>query len=562
MLAGNVHSLIGQTALTRWVHSFDSTSAFSSPVSRDLNQDGFPDIILGCGEELDSSAVGLVALNGRTGAPLWVFPSRSQLYTQPLFLDVNSDQREDVLIAGRFGQMFAVDGQTGEEIWSFFDGTNEEALDSGWQNFYSPVWIPDQNNDQIPEMLISNGGDPTKSPIDSMRPAGSLLVIDPMNGVVLARAEMPDGKETYFSPMLMDSGNDLDPWVIFGSGGETVRGDLWKIRLSKVMTGSLLSANSVLSGKSKGLIALPSLADLNQDGTLDFIIPRLDEALVAVDGNTNTILWTVSYPGHEFYLSPTIGQFTGDPTPDALVHVQVGNWPLYQGGFWILVDGATGQVVWTRTSATYQFASAMAVDADQDGWDEMLFVRNFFTDLPNGSRAFRHHIELYDFQSGTGILLSQDRDGMDVFSTPLLTDLDEDGMLDFIYASNNNTEGWYESKGITVFREELSNVWPSISWGGYLGNLRDGTYQIQVLNDLAPERFQEFSVLPDPSQQRLQVTSAYRINALTLYDVNGKMVRAASQSSLSLSGLAGGLYILQVETEGGVGRLKIRISPR
>lgn len=555
-------SVAAQHAITRWVQVFDSTSAFSSPVAIDLNRDGFQDIVLGCGQELDSSATGLIALNGRTGTPFWVLPSRSQLYAQPLFLEITGDSTLDILIAGRFGQLYAVDGENGTIIWSFFDGTNQASIDSGWYNFYSPIWIPDQNGDQIPEILISSGGDPFKSPIDSMRPPGSLLVINPQNGSLLVQAEMPDGKETYFSPLLIDSGNDQDPWILFGSGGETVRGDLWKISLSGLMQGSLQGSVSLLSGRRKGMIALPSMADLTQDGVVDYIVPRLDEALVAIDGSTNAEIWSVEYPGHEFYLSPTIGQFTGDGIPDALVHVQQGTWPLYQGGFWMLVDGSTGQVVWTRTSATYQFASAMAVDADQDGFDEMIFVRNFFTDLPDSTRVFRSQVEFVDFQSGQILPLTAERDGMDVFSTPLLTDLDSDGLPDLIYASNNNTSGWYESKGITVYREELTGIWPEVAWGQYLGNEGNGVYQIRLLSSVSAEALQGLKVLPDPLRQRIVVSASADVAGLRLFDLSGKLVGQSAHAAISTTGLPEGIYIVEIETKTTIQRLKISLSAR
>lgn len=562
LLMGAMLQASAQTALTRWVQGFDSTSAFSSPVARDLNHDGFLDIVLGCGQELDSSDVGLIALNGRTGSPFWIFPSRSQLYAQPLFLQINGDSVEDVVIAGRFGQLYAVDGQTGEELWSFFDGINQEAVDSGWFNFYSPVWIPDQNGDQVPELLISNGGDPSKSPIDTVRPAGSLMVIDPMNGAMLLQADMPDGKETYFSPLLVEDGMNPDPWILFGSGGETVKGSLWRVRLSQLMAGSLQQATPVLSGGTKGLIAVPSLADVTLDGTPDYIVPRLDAALIAIDGQSGQEIWSVEYPGYEFYLSPTIGQFTGDATPDALVHLQEGNWPLYQGGIWILVDGSTGLVVWTRGSATYQFASAMAVDADQDGFDEMIYVRNYFADLIDSTRVFRHEVEYIDFQTDMSLPLTAERDGMDVFSTPLLTDLDGDGLPDLIYASNNNSSGWYESKGITVYREELTGVWPQVAWGQYMGNAGGGVYQIRLLNSLAPQDLSHLSVIPDPLSQRLIVESVEAVSGLRLYNLSGQLVRLSSLPQISTAGLSAGVYVVEIETNASLHRLKISLSTR
>lgn len=552
--------VFGQTVTHQWEISRDSTSAFGSPVARDLNQDGVLDIIIGCGLELEASRTGVLALNGKNGQTLWALPAPAQMYSQPLFLDITGDGTEEVFLAGRFGQFFAVNGASGEQIWSFFEDSILYAIDSGFYNFFSPQWIPDQTGDQIPEILISNGGDANKTFFDTLRAPGSLMVINPVNATIVARAMMPDGKETYFSPLLLEDGDSLNPWIIFGSGGETVHGSLWKIPLASLMQNSLTSATPILSGMGKGLIAVPSLVDINLDGREDLIVPRHNAAVIALDWKTGTKYWELSYPEHEIYVSPTIGQFTGDPTPDALVHVDKGNWPFYFGGFWALIDGATGMEVWTDTSETYQFASAVAADTDKDGYDEILYIHNFYIDLPDGTRAFQHEIELIDFQSLTTTSYSPARNGMDVFSTPLLTDLDQDGNPDFIYASNNNTKDWYQSLGITVHRAEFHNF-SSIAWGGYLGNDGDGRYRIELLSevDLPGELF--VRIFPNPASKTLTVQSdiPWINGSITLFDQTGNRSGKSHSQSISVEQLPAGIYSYKVEVNDQIGSGKFII---
>lgn len=545
---GTPAPVVGQAVAHKWETAIDSTSAFGSPVARDLNQDGFLDIIIGCGLELEASETGILALNGKNGEPLWAFPAPAQMYSQPLFLDITGDGTEDVFLAGRFGQFFAINGASGDQIWSFFEDSILYAIDSGFYNFFSPQWIPDQTGDQIPEILISNGGDANKTFLDTIRAAGSLMVINPVNADIVARGLMPDGKETYFSPLLISDGDSLNPWIVFGSGGETIHGSLWKIPLAALMQNSLTSATPILSGMGKGLIAVPSLADINLDGREDLIVPRHNAAVVAIDWKTGTKFWEITYPGHEIYVSPTIGQFTGDPTPDAIVHVDKGNWPFYFGGFWALIDGATGMEVWTDTSETYQFASAVAADTDQDGYDEMIYVHNFYVDLPDGTRAFQHEIELIDFQTSTSTSFSPARNGMDVFSTPLLTDLDQDGNPDFIYASNNNTKGWYQSLGITVHRAEFRNF-SSIAWGGYLGNDGDGRYRIELLSEIDLPGKLSVRIFPNPASKTLTVQSDIPwINGrIILLDQGGRIVGESESPSISVEQLPAGIYAYQIQ---------------
>lgn len=550
----------GQTITHEWEISIDSTSAFGSPVARDLNQDGILDLIIGCGLELEASETGILALNGKNGHPLWSLPAPAQMYGQPLFWDITGDGTEDVFLAGRFGQFFAVNGASGQQIWSFFEDSILYAIDSGFYNFFSPQWIPDQTGDQIPEILISNGGDANKTFLDTIRAAGSLMIINPINADIVARGLMPDGKETYFSPLLIPDGDSLNPWIIFGSGGETVHGSLWKIPLAALMQNSLTSAIPILSGMGKGLIAVPSLADINLDGREDLIVPRHNAAVIALDWKNGTKFWEITYPAHEIYVSPTIGQFTGDPTPDALVHVNKGNWPFYFGGFWALIDGATGMEVWTDTSETYQFASAAAADTDQDGYDEILYVHNFYIDLPDGTRSFQHEIELIDFQSLTTTSYSPARNGMDVFSTPLLTDLDQDGNPDFIYASNNNTKDWYQSRGITVHRAEFRNF-SSIAWGGYLGNDGDGRYRIELLSNIESPGELSVRIFPNPTSKTLTVQRdiPWINGCITLFDQTGRIAGQSHSRSISVEQLPSGIYSYQIQVNDQIGSGKFII---
>lgn len=50
------------------------------------------------------------------------------------------------------------------------------------------------------------------------------MVVNTVDGSMLARATMPDGKETYMSPVIHDFKGSGDLSVIFGSGGETISG--------------------------------------------------------------------------------------------------------------------------------------------------------------------------------------------------------------------------------------------------------------------------------------------------------------------------------------------------
>ncbi|MFN5373165.1 MAG: hypothetical protein ACK5A8_02395, partial [Flavobacteriia bacterium] len=68
--------------------------------------------------------------------------------------------------------------------------------------------------------------------------------------------------------------------------------------------------------------------------------------------------------------------------------------------------------------------------------------------------------------------------GVNIGSTPLFTNLDNDAALDLVYVVKKdslNPMGW---KGIYLNRVELTSVFPNagLAWGSYLGTMNNGVY--------------------------------------------------------------------------------------
>ena len=79
--------------------------------------------------------------------------------------------------------------------------------------------------------------------------------------------------------------------------------------------------------------------------------------------------------------------------------------------------------------------------------------------------------------------IDQTRAGVTIGSTPLITDLDSDGLLDLVYSVKKDSldpMGW---GGIYVYRHELASVIPNsgIAWGSYLGTNYDGAYNPELI---------------------------------------------------------------------------------
>lgn len=206
--------------MNTWEHYLPGIASFSSPRTADLNQDGILDIVIGAGgDEFSGCDSAIVAFNGENGEVLWHVAGRDQMVGSAIFSHIDDDSIPDIILSGRAGQLRAVSGKDGSLIWSYY--AEEDFLqspDSVFLNFYAAHLLPDIDGDSIPDLLVANGGDATIPRYVSERPVGQLLLISGRSGQRIAKASMPDGAETYMTPLCADLSGNGEQTVIFGSG--------------------------------------------------------------------------------------------------------------------------------------------------------------------------------------------------------------------------------------------------------------------------------------------------------------------------------------------------------
>ena len=106
----------------------------------------------------------------------------------------------------------------------------------------------DTDGDGLRDLLVAYGGFTSAPPHQTDRPPGRLLVVRSRNGETLAEAPMPDGRETYMSPVVHDFDGDGSLSVLFGTGGETINGHFYKAELARVLEGDLSGATVLADG--------------------------------------------------------------------------------------------------------------------------------------------------------------------------------------------------------------------------------------------------------------------------------------------------------------------------
>ena len=474
ILLFNAFSIIlnAQTEIV-WSTFVDSVSNFSSPRVADLTNDGILDIVTGGGLEGVARQYGVTAFDGETGDILWQVPSRNQMYGSVRFMDITDDGVPEVFANGRAAKLIAIDGVSGEIVWEFYpQGDFSDPADDDLYNFYNCQFVPDQDNDGYEDILTANGGDSSLGILDSIRPTGNIMVISGKSGVQLAKAAIPVERETYLGPVVHDFEGNGTLSVLFGSGGETLSGGLWRTTLADVMNEDLSEAIEIFGNDEKGAIGSPSLADLNNDNIHDIIVHTYNGSIVAISGSDNSILWQHDFPSQETYSTPAIGHFTDDIVPDVFTVSAVGQAPSFTAFKAMMIDGATGDILEEYDLSGWNLISAIAFDYDNDGFDEALVSTNEI------GAFFKNQLLIYDFNDSETINLTDFVGGLNFAATPWVGDLDNDNILDLVYTHNADSTGVGFDKGFVTKRLNLNQAVPEyIAWGAFMGNNYDCVYE-------------------------------------------------------------------------------------
>lgn len=528
---------------TNWQKFTDSIPTLSSPRACDLNNDGIKDIVYGGGTDGAFSNNGIMAINGVSGQLLWKRPSRNEVFGSAIFKDITGDGIKDVFMVGRQAQLLAINGQNGALLWDYFP-YNTNPADSGLYNFYNPQFIQDVNGDGQEDILVANGGDHAAPAWDTTRPPGHLMVVNTVNGSLLAKAVVPDSAETYCSAIVCDLQGNGIKYVLYGTGGETLGGSFWACPLQNLLNNSLAASIQLAHDPNFGFIA-PASVYKTTGNQHNIFIQSYSGKVTKIKGGNLSAHWSYDLPQTESSAQPVIGNFTGNNHPDVFLFLAKGSSSSYTDYYQVLLDGSTGQVMFKDSIGGLQFASGNAVDLNNDGRDELIASINFME-----AGHWKHRLKALDFQNDTIYDLVQTRTGVNIGSTPLFTDLDNDNQMDLVYLVKKdslNPMGW---KGVTAYRTELMSTFPNagIAWGSYLATLNNGEYHYTSV-DCGPGSLITSVSITQPICNG--TPSGYISPTVGLGTPPYTYLWSNGSTSAQLNGVVAGTYSLQVNDAAG-----------
>lgn len=455
----------------------------SSPTLVDLDGDGVLDLVFGTGVDRVRPGAGrmifsatldvsgeVVAVSGATNALLWKVPNPRDAFTTPRVGRLNGDRVPDVIMGGREGVLTAFDGRNGAVLWRVEGKT---LVISKWPyGFFTPALIDDVTRDGVPDVVASYGGNDMRTPTDP-RESGYLAVLSGADGRVLAVHELPDTAETYASPVVYQR-KDGQAWVVIGTGGETHAGASYRAPVSSLLDGTFATRLEILSARgTKGVMAPPTIVELNGDGEPDLIVSTFDGRLLALDGATAKPLWERTDANEEAYHQPAVVRIDANGTLGLFVSRGVGAFPRYVASVHRLYDARDGKVLYELRDALYPGGAPLAVDLNGDDIDEPVFFSSRFPSQP-GSRIYVLHLP-------TRTLVAHDLT-QNLWSTPVIGDARGQGRLELAGAAwHVLTEGGSAERPALqweLLRLDLNAPAPAFrAWAGYMGTSSDARYR-------------------------------------------------------------------------------------
>ena len=184
----------------------------------------------------------------------------------------------------------------------------------------------------------------------------------------------------------------------------------------------------------------------------------------------------VDIEGTEIYGSLGVGYFDQDTVPDFYSNLGIGAFPDLLESLQIVISGKSGKILRRDTIGTFHYASPVVYDVDNDDFDEVFFHYNFLT-----SGVVTNALNIVDIDQDSIYIFRSSWRGANLGSTPLLVDLDNDGLLEIIAIHENNPTDLFSvnyKTGLEIHMMATQiDIHDSLMWGAYMGSAFTGRFE-------------------------------------------------------------------------------------
>lgn len=343
-----------------WTQTFPKLASESPLRKADLNGDGVQDIIFGYGIDFDQyenvllaekktvcyssksgqpikCEGGIVALNGVTGAIIWQRWTAFNVFSIFCNADLNGDQKHDCVASGRGGLIIALNGETGNLMWTLKENPEDIPDNELIIDLYTINPIRDLDGDGILDVMAVHVEE------NEATRTGHIRLISGASGKVIKSLPTPYNEEV-FVPLQLVTNSDGTEQLLILTGGQNTPGGVYLTNLLSIMAkDKSADYRTVYRNRDSGFMAPAILTDVNLDGVPDIVLSSFNSTVYAFDGKSYAQLWNFSFPSSESVTSIVPGHFDRDNVTDFMVKYSTGpGFPIYYYAQTIILNGLNG----------------------------------------------------------------------------------------------------------------------------------------------------------------------------------------------------------------------------